>query len=275
MASQVAPPNTIAFARNTRVRRATDPNMVRMSPLADSLPTNSAASTPTISWLRLMPPKANDTESVVVPPGPMSFGARAEKSTPSSTSATAAAGMPTTLTRTDHSLIHSALVTDHSVTARLRRWRMTGGPASAVLLLWKPVMAFMSGRLFRSGGRVCALRVVLHSVLRESHKDPFERFLLRRELVELEAAIHQPPADDVALDPRDVEDVGAVAVARHLHAIGGEQLPEPVSVRSADEHLPFRPHSGELGGGHVGDEPATPDDDEVLRCEGHLAHEVR
>src|SRR6266511_608955 len=262
MASQAAPPNTIAFARSTRVRRATAPNVVRMSPLAYSLPTNRAASTPMISWLRTMPPKANDTESVAVPPGPMSVPPSVEKSTPSSTSATAAAGMPTTLTRTDRSLIHSALVTDDWVTARPRRWRLTGGLASAVSMMCEAVMVCISGSLSRSGGRVRAVRVVLHSVLRESHKDPFERFLLRRELVELDAAIHQPPADDVALDPRDVEDVGAVAVARHLHAIG-------------DEHLPFRPHSGELGGGHVGDEPATPDDDEALRRKGHLAHKVR
>ena len=94
-----------------------------MSPLAYSLPTNSAASTPMISWLRLVPPKASDTESVAVPPGPMSVGASAENSTPSSTKPTAAAAMPTTLTRTDRSLIHSALVTDHWVTARPRRWR--------------------------------------------------------------------------------------------------------------------------------------------------------
>src|SRR4029453_953975 len=205
MASQAAPPNTIAFARSTRVRRATAPNVVRMSPLAYSLPTNRAASTPMISWLRTMPPKANDAESVAVPPGPISVPPRAEKSTPSSTSATAAAGMPTTLTRTDRSLIHSALVTDHWVTARPRRRRSTIRLASCEV-----VMAFMSGSLSGSGGRVRAVRVVLHGVLREPHEDPFERFLLRRELVELDAAVHQPPADGVALHPDDVEDVAAL-----------------------------------------------------------------
>src|SRR5215211_3654661 len=170
MASQVAQPKAIALARSTRVRRATAPNVVRMSPLAYSLPTNRAASTPMISWLRLMPPKANDTELVAVPPGPMSFGARAEKSTPSSTSAAGAARTPTTLTRTDRSLIHSALVTDHSVTARPRRWRMTGGPASAVSLMCEAVMVSMSGGLSRSGGRVRAVRVVLHGLLGEPHE---------------------------------------------------------------------------------------------------------
>src|SRR6266542_1194777 len=196
MASQVAPPSAIALARSTRVRRATAPNVVRMSPLAYSLPTNRAASTPMISWLRLMPPKANDTESVAVPPGPISLPPRAEKSTASSTSATAAAAMPKTLTRTDRSLIHSALITDHWVTARPRRWRLTGGLASAVSMMCEAVVVCMSGSLSGSGGRVRAVRVVLHRVLRKPHEDPFERFLLRRELVELDAAVRQPPADD-------------------------------------------------------------------------------
>src|SRR4029450_11997512 len=255
MASQAAPPNTIAFARSTRVRRATAPNVVRMSPLAYSLPTNTAASTPMISWLRLMPPKANDTESVAVPPGPMSFGARAEKSTPSSTKATAAARMPTTLTRTDRSLIHSALVTDHSVTGRPRRLRRTGGLGAAgargwaVLLICEAAMVFMSGSLFCRGGQGCGVRVVLHSVMGESHEDPFERFLLRREFVEFDAALHQAPADEVGLHPGDVEGVGAGAVARHLHAIAGEQLPQPITVRGANEHLRRWPHGGELRSG--------------------------
>src|SRR5215211_471674 len=163
IASPVAPPNTIALARSTRVRRATAPNVVRMSPLAYSLPTNSAASTPMISWLRLVPPKASDTESVAVPPGPMSVGASAENSTPSSTNATAAAAMPVTLTRTDRSLIHSALVTDHWVTARSR--------------MCEGVMACMSGGPSLRGGRARVVRLELHRVLRESHEDPFERFL--------------------------------------------------------------------------------------------------
>ena len=130
-----------------------------------------------ISWLRLVPPKASDTESVAVPPGPMSAGASAENSTPSSTNPTAAAAMPTTLTRTDRNLIHSALVTDHWVTARPRRWRMTGRLASAVSPMCEGVMACMSGGPPLTGGRVRVVRLVLHGVLRESHEDPFERFL--------------------------------------------------------------------------------------------------
>src|SRR5215210_281352 len=207
MASQVAPPNTIALACSTRVRRPSAPKVVRISPLAYSLPTNTAASTPMISWLRGMPPNANDTESVAVPPGPMSVPPRAEKSTPSSTSAKAAAAMPTTLTRTERSLIHSDLLTDHWLTARPRRCRATGGLASTVSTRCEAVMAFMSGSLSGSGGRVRAVRVVLHGALREPHEDPFQRFLLWRELVELDAALRRPPPDDAALHPDDVEDV--------------------------------------------------------------------
>ena len=102
------------------------------------------------------------------------FGARAEKSTPSSTSATAAAPMPTTLTRTDRSLIHSALVTDHWVTARPRRWRMTGGLASAVSRMCEAGMACMSGGPSLRDGRMRVVRLVLHRLLGESHEDPFE-----------------------------------------------------------------------------------------------------
>ena len=68
----------------------------------------------------------------------------------------------------------------------------------------------------------------------------------------------------LAIDTAKDEVVGSVKVGTRLAV-----------VRGANEHLPLLPHSGELGGGHVDDHPATPDDDEVLRCEGHLAHKVR
>ena len=72
------------------------------------------------------------------------------------------------------------------------------------------------------------------------------------------------------------DDVEQIVTSDHdVGRVTSKQITKLAGVRRPDTDAHRLRHCGELGEGHVGDQPSPSDDDEVPGREGHLGHQVR
>src|SRR6266545_2693713 len=258
---RTASANPIALPHSTGSLRGTVAKLVRIVPVAYSPVNRSAPSTPIASCANWTPPRLIAMGSKLA----MSAGCCGGRvtrtpaySAPKPTISTAAASSDQALDGSERSLVHSERITLAWVTRRSPWFPATAGTVGSVIMVIPS----------RCGGRAELDRVAGHV-----DEGLLQRGLLRGELEQGDPGRARDPADLVGAQTRDGQ--GAVLVARDLAVRRAEQRGQRVGIGAADPHGVGRGGGDERVNARVGDQPAPADDDQVLRGQRHLAHQVR
>src|SRR3954451_5461910 len=174
--------------------------------------------------------------------------------------------------RTDQSLVHSDRATLAKVVPLEGTDDCSMATEAVVVIASSPLRPGAGEGRFRGWTGVDGyLGVGLHAVAGQLHERLLERGALGEELVHGQPLARGDVTDligghavplQIALGPGDLS---------ATRAQGGHQL---VPLRRADPGVGLGVGGDEVGGAHVRQQPAAADDDEVLRGQRHLAHEV-